>query len=76
MSHARTASQQPSRRRGGRNPSMAVDTRYARNRRRETPVAPAHDWRDWLIPAGVLSVLATIGIYHYNTLVGTLGALL
>jgi hypothetical protein len=76
MSQTRTASPKPSRRRGGRSSSMAVDTRYAHIRRREQAGAPRFDWRDWLIPGGVIASLAYISAYHHATLIEAVGALL
>lgn len=51
---------------------MAVDTRYMQARRREAAVLDAQDWRDWLIPAGVISVLASITLYHHSLLIGVI----
>ncbi len=44
---------------------MAIDTRPARSRRRERSSEPAADWRDGLIPAGVVAVLGGIVCYHH-----------
>ncbi|WP_028006527.1 hypothetical protein [Solimonas flava] len=87
MSHALTASPQtapaeskPARRRGGRSKPMAVDTRsYARVRRRESAAATAAkaraDWRDLLIPSGVVASLGFIAVYHHAVLLETVTAL-
>jgi hypothetical protein len=53
---------------------MAVDTRYAQARRREAALADTQDWHDWLIPSGVVGVLAGITLYHHALLVGMLQA--
>ena len=68
--HGRTGSS----RRGGRSPTMAVDTRYAQARRREAVLAATQDWHDWLIPSGVVGVLAGITLYHHALLLGMLQA--
>ncbi|HEY9546715.1 MAG TPA: hypothetical protein VIR56_11955 [Solimonas sp.] len=50
---------------------MAIDTRYITPpRRREIVAADTHDWHDWLIPSGVISVLASITLYHHAVLIG------
>src|SRR3546814_19290844 len=74
LSRSRTASKRsrstPSRR-GRRSTTMAIDTRYITPpRRREIVAADTHDWHDWLIPSGVISVLASITLYHHAVLIG------
>lgn len=64
MSLHRRATSQTSRRRN-RARAMAIDTRPARSRRRERSSEPAADWRDGLIPAGVVAVLGGIVCYHH-----------
>ncbi|MGH8444200.1 MAG: hypothetical protein ACREVL_02985 [Solimonas sp.] len=76
MSQNQTASpDETRRRRGGRSKPMAVDTRYARMRRREQAVAARAkwlkkwlNWQDWLIPGGVIACLGTISAYHHAAL--------
>jgi hypothetical protein len=63
--HRRATSQTSQRRNRAR--AMAIDTRPARSRsrRRERSSEPAADWRDGLIPAGVVAVLGGIVCYHH-----------
>ena len=82
MSQIRTAtSPKPTRRRGGRSKSMAVDTRvadkrYTHVRRREQASMPRFDWRDWLIPGALTSCLTTIVAYHHDVVFNVVSHLL
>ncbi|MFT4047641.1 MAG: hypothetical protein QM661_13240 [Solimonas sp.] len=83
MSPSQTASQpepnKPPRRRAARSTPMAVEARYAHVRRRGQSAIPqptSHDWRDWLIPAGVVGCLAWISLYHHAALAEAIGRLL
>lgn len=49
--------------------TMAIDTRYAPRRREAAPLE-ASDWHDYLIPSGVVGVLASITLYHHAVLLG------
>lgn len=50
---------------------MAIDTRYTtQTRRREAALIEPSDWHDYLIPCGVVGVLASITLYHHALLFG------
>lgn len=81
-SATRTATTVSRRRQGARSRAMAVDTRAARQYRRAPAEAQGaasqagQDWRDRLIPMGVIASLSGILVYHHATLAEMVGLVL